>query len=154
MTKSRPRRATKTKSSGHKSGNVKKGKKRVLTNPVIVGTITVTAEGVLTVDPYTISTFPGGPAIWLVNNLHANPHIVSIDPGKIKEKGSGKPLNPFPSTGALKSQNLQTNEWGAIVATTDMAAAKVRYKYTIEATGGITELDPDLDVANPPSILL
>jgi hypothetical protein len=33
-------------------------------------------------------------------------------------------------------------------------AERVLYKYTIEATGGVTDLDPDLDVTNPPSILL
>jgi hypothetical protein len=153
MAKSRSRKAAKSKRKSYQSGKPKKTKKPTSSSPVILGTITITAAGDLSVSPDPISTFPGGPAIWLVNNLDANPHIVSIDPDKIKKKGAGK-LNPFPSNGVLKSQNLMTNQWGAIVATTDSLAERVLYKYTIEATGGITDLDPDLDVTNPPSILL
>ncbi|HMF27360.1 MAG TPA: hypothetical protein VKE42_01225, partial [Candidatus Cybelea sp.] len=109
MTKSRSRKAAKAKRRGYQRGKLKTSKKpKVSDSSVLMGTITITEEGKLAIDQSgqnAIKTFAGGPVIWLVNNMHANPHLVSIDPDKIHKKGAGK-LNPFPSNGPLKSENL------------------------------------------------
>ena len=79
----------KGKRKSNKPGKGEMSKKpKASVEPVIVGTITVTAAGNCCESDW-IATFAGGPTIWLVNNLHSRPHIVSIELARLRRKAQG-----------------------------------------------------------------
>jgi hypothetical protein len=104
-----------------------------------------------------LSTFPRGPAVWLLENEDGENYRVVIDPAKFVHKKTGKPGHPFPHGDKLDAF-LPAHGQSAITATIKdyKPVFPDEYKYTIDLndeTGSpVDSLDPDLDVVDPGSI--
>jgi hypothetical protein len=105
-------------------------------------------------DPGPLFCLRNAPVSWLVINQDAEPHVVSIDPGKIKHKNNNQFQHPFTGATHLKSARLENGETGVLWAmiAADFLHAREQYKYSIDSSGSYgtgSTLDPDLDVIEP-----
>lgn len=91
-----------------------------------------------------------GLAIFIVENHDSRTHKVSIDPKKIKIKGTTKLEDPFENGATLNTKVAPglTGIMAAFIRSGTSSGKTTTFKYTIESDRADPK-DPDLDVIDP-----
>lgn len=115
-----------------------------------VVTIVIDPTGAISVDPETLSTFPGKHIVFVIHNNHSQSHQVGVSPSHLKKHGKG-PDHPIHILGKF-SDDVDTGDVGVfsmhVKDKDDFGEPGIySYKYTVTATG-LPDLDPNIDINN------